>query len=160
MKVKIKKDKNNEWAMVESFRVYRYDGKGTITVTGIVDTTGRMSKPYCYKKMEYLPASQIEEEMGIEKYITAKKPFYSKLSDGFPVKVVAHIDFISGEVNMDKSYCELYTVSSRELSVDKGTLGLSRILNVSDDLHKLCEQLISMVAECKGNRENYLKSRF
>lgn len=159
MNVKIKKDKNNDWGMVESFQVYRYDSHGTITATVIVGVNGEIVKPYCFRKEEFIPASQIEEEMGIEKYIAAKKPFYSKVSEGFPVKIVAYIDFITGEIDRKKSYCDMFTVASTKVAVNSGSMCLSRILNMTESLERLCDGLIENVASCRGNREKFLKSR-
>lgn len=160
MNVKIKKDKNNEWGMVESFQVYKYDTHGTITATAIVGVNGELVKPFCYRKEEFIPASQIEEEMGIDKYLTAKKPFYSKVSEGFPVKIVSAIDFITGEIDKKKSYCDVFMVSSTKVAVNSGSIALSRVLNKPRSLELLCEDLIERVASCKGNREVFLKSRF
>lgn len=160
MKVKIKKNKNGEWAMVETFQVYRYGNSGAITITGIVNTIGELTGSYVYRKEDFIPASQIEEEMGIEKYLNAKKPFYMKLSDGFVVKVRAAMDFSTRVCDFSKSSCELYKVIGKEMGVTTGQLTLIRILEIPETLSELQTKLIKDVAECNGNRLEYIKSRF
>ena len=160
MKVKIKKNKNGEWAMVETFQVYRYGNSGAITITGIVNTIGELTGSYVYRKEDFIPASQIEEEMGIEKYLNAKKPFYMKLSDGFVVKVRAAMNFSTRACDFSKSSCELYKVIGKEMGVTTGQLTLTRILEIPETLSELQTKLIKDVAECNGNRLEYIKSRF
>lgn len=160
MLVKVRKGENTGWGMVETFQVYRYGNHGTVTVTGIVGRDGKLAESYVYRGDEFIPASQIDEEMGVEKYIKAKKPFYMRLSDGFPVRVRASIDYVTGECIMDKSSCEIFQVSGRDTSLNYGSVKMTRVLNLPESIGALTENLIKEVANCKGNRVTYIKSRF
>lgn len=160
MLVKVRKGDTTGWGMVETFQVYRYGNHGTVTITGLVGADGKLTESYVFRGGEFIPASQIDEEMGIEKYIKAKKPFYMKLSEGFPVRVKASIDYTTGECVIDKSSCEVFQVSGREMSLNYGSVKLTRLLNIPDKMNVLMENVIKEVANCKGNRVAYIKSRF
>lgn len=160
MLVKVRKGEETGWGMVESFQVYRYGDHGTVTITGLVGSDGKLTESYVYRGGDFIPASQIEEEMGVDKYIKAKKPFYMKLSEGFPVRVKASIDYTTGECVWEKSSCEVFKVTGRELSLNYGSVRLTRILDIPEKMNPLMENIIREVANCKGNRLSYIKSRF
>lgn len=160
MLVKVRKGETSGWGMVETFQVYRYGNHGTVTITGLVGADGRLTESYVYRGGEFIPASQIDEEMGVEKYIKAKKPFYMRLSEGFPVRVKASIDYSTGECVIEKSTCEIFQVTGRELSLNYGSVRMTRLLNIPDKMNALMENVIREVANCKGNRVAYIKSRF
>ena len=77
MKLKIKSDINGNFGFVEEFKPYVYDTKA-VTVKMIVDAGNKMSEPYVMRGGRFIPAKQIEVEMGIDKYVRSKKPSYCK----------------------------------------------------------------------------------
>lgn len=160
MRVKLKKGETTGWGMVETFQTYRYENHGTITVTAVVRGDGELAESFVYRGGDFIPASQIDNEIGIEKYIAAKKPFYMKLSDGFIVKIKAWVDYSKGKCDLSKSSFEVYSVADKDIAVNTGTLLLTRVLNVPDTMTSLMNSLIRDVADCRGKRVQYIKSRF
>lgn len=163
MVLQVKKDSDNEWGFVENFSLYKYGDTGNITITGVVTPEGKLSTPYVLRGNTYIPLKTIEEEMGIEKYIKAKKPFYSRLSDGFIVQIKAGVNFDTGEFLEDKTSYVVYRVLRRKESTSGNAnsceLELGRILEVTSELKELMLKLAKEVVLCKGDRELYLRSR-
>lgn len=160
MKVNVRKGKTTGWGLTETFQVYRYADTGSISVTVVVGQDGRMAEPYVFRGGEFIPARVIHEEMGVEKYLTAKKPFYCKLQDGFVVRIKAGLNFNTGEYLPEKSSYDIYNATSSDMGVDKGVLTLTRILEITDYARELMENLTREVASCRGDREKFLLSRF
>lgn len=161
MKLTIRKSKDDKWGFVETYSSYSYLLKGSITVTVGVTVDGTLTKPYVLRGEEFIPLSQIEEEMGIEKYIKAKKPFYSLLSDGFIVQLKVGLDFRTGEYLPDKSCYTVYKVTDKKvISPIECELSLVRILDTTDKLNELMENLGREVASYKGDRATFLRARF
>lgn len=161
MKLTIRKSKDDKWGFVETYSSYSYLLKGSITVTVGVTVDGTLTKPYVLRGEEFIPLSQIEEEMGIEKYIKAKKPFYSLLSDGFIVQLKVGLDFRTGEYLPDKSCYTVYKVTDKKvISPIECELSLVRILDTTDKLNELMENLGKEVASYKGDRATFLRARF
>lgn len=160
MNLNIRKGESGEWGFVESFENYRYNDKGTVTVLLVVTHEGKLSTPYVFRGGDFIPASVIHEEMGIEKYLKAKKPFYSRLSDGFIVKLKAGTDFLSGEHVPENTSYEVYQISKTvAVSVNQGRLTVRKLLEIPDKVKDLMTELAVEVAKCKGNRETFLLSR-
>lgn len=159
MEVTIRKDKNNVWGFVEAFNIYRYIEKGTITVTVIVTPEGKLSAPYVLRGETFIPLSQIEKEMGIEKYIKAKKPIYSRLQDGFIAKIKAGYNYETDEFVEESSMYSVYSIADKNIQDNEGVLTLSPILEIPDKLDMLMKNLSREVAECSAERYNYLKGR-
>lgn len=161
MKLTIRKSKDDKWGFVETYSSYSYLLKGSITVTVGVTVDGTLTKPYVLRGEEFIPLSQIEEEMGIEKYIKAKKPFYSLLSDGFIVQLKVGLDFRTGEYLPDKSCYTVYKVTDKKvISPIECELSLVRILDTTDKLNELMENLGKEIASYKGDRATFLRARF
>lgn len=160
MDLNIKKGESNIWGFAETFQIYRYDDKGTITVTLVVSHEGRLSNPYVFRGGDFVPASQIHEEMGIQKYLKAKKPFYSRLSDGFIVKLRVGTNFLTGEYIPETSVHDVFEISKTSVQVNSGKLTVRRLLEIPDKVKELMEELSKEVAKCKGDRETFLISRF
>lgn len=161
MKLTIRKSKDDKWGFVETYSSYSYLLKGSITVTVGVTVDGTLTKPYVLRGEEFIPLSQIEEEMGIDKYIKAKKPFYSLLSDGFIVQLKVGLDFRTGEYLPDKSCYTVYKVTDKKvISPIECELSLVRILDTTDKLNELMENLGKEIASYKGDRATFLRARF
>lgn len=159
MEVVIRSSKNGQWAFVEGYSIYRYGSTGSITVTLGISYDGKMVKPYVYRGEEFVPLSQIEKEMGIEKYIKAKKPFYSKLADGVIATLRVGVNFATGEYLPDKSYYKVYDIRSWNAADYRGTLQLSRIVDVPEPVDKLLKRISESIATCKDSRLEFLKMR-
>jgi hypothetical protein len=159
MEIKVKESKNNEWGFVESFKEWNYFGKGYIEVVTGVTNSGDYTEPYVYRKNEFVPLSVIDDEIGIDKYIKAKKPFYTLLSDGFIVKIRAGLDFTNGEILHEKSAFEVYTVNSR-IGRKDNMVPMMRIREVPESVVDLMwNKLIPELSKCLGNREEFLRDR-
>lgn len=161
MILNIRKSKDNVWGFPETFKKYSYDGIGYVEVNAVVTTDGELSAPYVYRAEQFIPASKIDEEMGIEKYIKAKKPFYSLLNDGFVVTIRAGVDFINKKHLPEKTSYSVYNISKlSSKDINSGSIQLVGILELPENVKSLLDKLSVQVAECNGNRVAYLKSRF
>lgn len=160
MEVNIKKDDNDRWGYVEQYSVYRTLETGNIKVVLSVSPEGKLSEPFVYRGGVFIPARQIDEEMGIEKYIRAKKPFYSLISDGFIVSIKAGWNFMTEEFLEDKSDFVIYHVSGKRIEENSGVLKLTRVLEIPDSLKDLMWEKCKEIAESDGDRVQLLRSRF
>lgn len=159
MELKVRESKTNEWGFVEGFKKWNYLNKGYIEAVVGVTVSGSFTVPYVYRKDEFLPASVIDKEIGIDKYIKAKKPFYSLLSDGFVVKIRAGMDFITGELIENGSSFEVYTVNTR-IGRKGDKVPMMRVREVPDNIVTLMnDKLIPELAKCGGDREIFLRLR-
>lgn len=160
MKVTIRKSKDDKWGFVETYSVYSYLNKGSVTVTVGVTVDGTLTKPYVLRGEEFIPLSQIDEEMGIEKYIKAKKPFYSLLSDGFIAQLKVGVDFLTGEYLPDKSCYTIYKIANKKVvSSVECELSLVRLLDTTDKLNDLMISLSNEIATYKKDKELFLRKR-
>lgn len=160
MDLTIRRGGEKEWGFVESFDMYHYDGKGSVKVTIGVSTDGNLTKPYVLRKGVFIPLDVIDKEMGVEKYIKAKKPFYSLLSDGFVASVKAGVDFNTGEFLPDKTDYKIYQLHDMtKLSLNQGTIHLRQIHETSKDLEDLMMVIAEKISRCKGDRLEFLKAR-
>lgn len=160
MELTVRKSKNNEWGVVEQFSSYWYDGKGSVTITGCVTPEGKLSPPYALKGEEFVPLSVIEGSVGIERYLKAKKPIYSKLSDGFLVKIKAGLNYSTGEYLPEKSVAQAYKIVGREVvSTTACKIIAEPIVAVTDELSELFTNVSRGIVMCNGERVDYLKSR-
>lgn len=160
MKLTIRKSKDDKWGFVETYSVYSYLNKGSVTVTVGVTVDGTLTKPYVLRGEEFIPLSQIDEEMGIEKYIKAKKPFYSLLSDGFIAQLKVGVDFLTGEYLPDKSCYTIYKIANKKVvSPVECELSLVRLLDTTDKLNDLMISLSNEIATYKKDKELFLRKR-
>lgn len=160
MDLTIRMSKDNKWCCVESFNVYRYLDTGSISVTVGISPEGKMVSPYVLRDEMFIPLKVIDEEMGIDKYIKAKKPFYSALAEGFIVSIKAGVNFVTGELIPEKTTYSVYSISSRgEVVSNTSTLKLKRVLEIPDSVNDLMMKIAGEIASCKGNREVFLRNR-
>ena len=172
MKIVIRKSKDNQWGFVETFDYYRYGSTGSISVTVGITPDGKFAKSYIYRGEDFVLSEEIEKEMGIEKYIKAKKPFYSRLSDGFVATVKAGVNFDKGELILEKSDYVVYSISGmngiERVSQRECSLQLIRLLEIPDQVDVLMKELIVQLASCVEPglrdkaviRSNFIKKRF
>lgn len=161
MNITIRKgEEANEWGFVETFKVYRYKESGTISALLAVTPEGNIATPYVLRGSKFIPLDEIEREVGVERYLKAKKPFYSMLSDGFIAYVRAGYDFEKEEFLKDKTSYEIYTAGQAlNLGTTRGTIKLRRIFETSVDLDKLMIRVAEELAKCGGDRLAYLTNR-
>lgn len=160
MDVTIRKDKNDVWGFVESFTKYETIDTGNIKVVVGINPKGKLAVPYVYREEEFIPLQQIDDEMGISKYIKAKKPFYCKLSEGFIAFIKAGVNYTEKKFLPETTDFIIYTVAGKDLEApNKGTLHLKRVLDVPENLKELMMDLAKQVSECYGDREAFLRNR-
>lgn len=159
MELKVKLDKNNKWGFVESFKQWNYMNKGYVEVIVGVTVEGNFTTPYVYRKGEYIPLRVIEEEMGIEKYIKAKKPFYSLMSDGFVVRLRSRVDFEKKEYLPEDSDFDVYSINTR-MGKKGDMVPMIRVREIPENINTLMtEKLLPELAKCFGDRTVFLRSR-
>ena len=160
MEVTIRRDKNKEWGFVESFQKYQALDKGNIKVITSVSPEGKFAKPYVFRGGEFVPLEIIDQEIGISKYLKAKKPFYSRLTDGFIVYIKAGVDYEKKEFLPESTEVIVYKTFTKVLSSpNEGKLLLVRVLDVPDRFSEMLNGLAKKVSECYGDRESFLKDR-
>lgn len=163
MQVKVRKSRDGQWGFLESFSVYNYAGKGTITVTVGVSPEGKFVPCYAYRGEEFVPASEIDKTVGIDKYIKAKKPFYCKLADGFITTIKAGYDFKEKKFLKDKTSFNIYEINQLvkpQLANGKGIFTIDPILEYTQDIIDLMFSIAEDLCKCDGDREAFIKSRF
>lgn len=161
MEVKVKKSSDGEWGFVESFQVYRYYGKGSINVLTCITPDGEIAEPYIYRGGEFIPARVVDREIGIERYVWAKKPFFCKLSDGFIAYVKAGIDFETGGFLENKSSFSVYAMGEKmDMSYDRGVVQLHEIFEITDRVKEIMSPIIRSICSTGEDRVRFLKSRF
>lgn len=163
MRIKLKSDNKGGFGFVEVFKPYYYN-EGAIKMKVIVDVGNYIPEPYIFRGGVFVPASQIELEMGISKYIKAKKPFYSVLGTGnLIIDMRVCYDLHTREYIKDKSSFKMFGVVKDSLSLDtkEGWSVELRQLNSSNtELEKWLDNLASEVAKYGDDREAFIKSRF
>ena len=163
MNIALRCDKNGNFGFVEKFKTYYYNN-GAISILALADVGNFLSKPFVYRGEEFLPAEQIDNEKGVDKYIKAKKPFYSVLGNGnilLDMKVA--FDLKTKEYIKEKSSFKLYGVVKDSLSFDKEkgwSVKTKLLTSSSSQLDDWLEFVAKKVAETGDNREMFLKSRF
>lgn len=70
----LRKDNAERWGIVEKHNVYEYKG-----ITNVTHIFNLFSEPKVYKGGFFQSLTNIDESVGTEGYIRAKKPFYSML---------------------------------------------------------------------------------
>ena len=160
MLLKIRKSKDNVWGFPESFSVYNYEGVGYIKILGVITPMGTLAQPYVFRAETFIPASVIEEEMGIEKYLKAKKPFYCLLSDGFIAEIRTGVDFVNNKYLPEKSSFNIYMVArSSEASINDGAIQLINVLEIPEKVTLLMSRISEGIAASGGDRATFLRSR-
>ena len=166
MELIVRRGDTGKFGFVETFGRYRYLNCGSISMTiGIEhDEDGQSFKlvaPHVWRAGAFVPLAQIEEEMGISKYVRAKKPFYSVLEKGgYIVTLKVGVDYLTGTYLKDKSSYVIYTIRDVIKANDRDDmLKLVSILNVPEVVDKNIHSLMEKIASTKGDREAFLKSR-
>lgn len=157
MDIRVKQNKKGDWGFVESFKVWNYMNEGYIEAVVGVAPEGKYTEPYVYRAGEFVRASVIEEEMGVAKYIKAKKPFYSLIRGSFIVKIRVRVSFREKKYYEDKSeFTVFYPIKAGD---DARSVKLKRMLEVPENIPSLLSGLMKELAETFGDREAFIKGR-
>lgn len=161
MKVKVRQDNNNVWGFVEQYSAYSYGRKGYVELVTGINPDGDMVVPYVMRNGLFVPLEVVDKEIGVERYIKAKKPFYCRLQDGFIARVRVGLDCDTYAMVPDKSIFEVYTVDKRHLmdTVNGGELSLVRVSELNDSVNNLLVGTAKTILQYRGSREELLKSR-
>lgn len=166
MELVVRRGDQGKFGFVETFNRYRYIKNGNISMTlGIEKTENgqgfKLVQPYVWRAGSFVPLSQINEEMGIIKYIKAKKPFYSVLNKGgYIVSLKVGLDYTTGDYLKDKSSYVIYSVRTTITLNDRDDLlKLVSVPNVPELVDTNMHALMADIAKSKGDRETFLKSR-
>lgn len=163
MRIDLRCDSEGKFGFVEKYKPYVYDGIGAVQLRATANAGGYISVPYVFRGGLFIPVKQIEEEMGIGKYIKAKKPFYSVMGTGnliMDIRVAFNLE--SGEYLKDKSVFKLYGVVKDSLVYRKDvwSVELRRLTSSSSELDNWLESVARSVASTGLDREMFLKTRF
>lgn len=158
MIIKAKCSKSNKWGFVEKYEVYSYNTKGYIKALVSVTVDGKLSPVYVFRGDEFISLDVIDKEVGIDRYLKAKKPFYSRLNSGFVVILKAEVDFAERVYIPEKSTFEVYTLNGNPSNLDKG-LPFKRILDVPKEFADIVKEPLRVLGESFGDREAFLRRR-
>ena len=158
MLVKVKADKNKNWGFLEQYDSYYYEGKGYVKALVGVKIDKTLTMPYVYRGEEFISLDLIDAEVGIDRYIKAKKPFYSMIEGCFIVVLKAVVDYTKKEYIPEKSTFELYTPNLNSSDL-KDRIPLKKVLDVPVEVRTLVEEPLRLLGESFGNREQFLRSR-
>jgi len=157
MLIKARVDKNGEWGFLEKYEWYKYYNTGHIKALVGITLDRKLTPAFVYKGKEFIPIEDIDNTVGLNKYIKAKKPFYSKVKDCFIVELKAAVDFTTGEYIPEKSSFELYTPNGNANKA--GELPFKRVLDVPAEFRNFVEDPLRLLGESLGDREKFLRSR-
>lgn len=152
--------KDGVWGFVEEFKTYLYDDTGYVKVLVGIDKSFNFSKPYVYRKNDFVLASGIDKEMGIEKYIKAKKPFYSMLSDGIIAEIRAGLNYKTGEFLPNKTDYTIHKPLETMEVNGRLVIKTSAVKEFTPELNEFMMLMAKKVSECGGDRDVFLRSRF
>lgn len=163
MKLKLKCSEDGEaFGFVEIFKPYSYT-TGAISIRAVAEAGGNFSEPFVYRGGEFISLKQIDEEMGIAKYIKAKKPFYSLLGTGNVIlDMRAVFDIKTREYIPSKSSFNLYGVVKDSLFQDENDdwyVELRRYSSRTPELDGWLHRLAKKSTRFGYDREKFLMSR-
>lgn len=153
------KVENKEWGFLEKFWNYTRGSKRLVKSLTTVTKDGELGRSYVVRGGKFVPLEVIDKEVGIDRYIKAKKPFYSKLRGNFIVLLKVRVDILTGEYYRDTSGYELYVVNGDTSNIVDGELPFKRVRNVPKEFDGLLEEPMRLLAESRGDREKFLRSR-
>lgn len=158
MKIKAKYSKNNEWGFLEKYECYRYEDTGYVRATCSVTPQQKLAPAYIYKGDEFVNISDADKEVGLERYIKAKKPFYAKMKEGFVVVLKASVNFKTKEYYPEKSSYEVLVLNGSPDMVNK-EIPFKRLIDVPVEFNNIVKEPLRILGESFGDREKFLRSR-
>lgn len=161
MKLKLRIDDNGQFGFVETYKCYKYD-TGAVKMRVLANAGDYISEPYVFRKGVFIPAKKIDEEMGIFRYLKAKKPFYSVLGKGnliLDMRVSYNLKTL--EFIKDKSYFNMFYVVKDSLCQknDDWYVDIRRLSSSNDELISWLDNLGKKLALMGDDRKDFLKSR-
>lgn len=161
MKIALRSDKHGNLGFVEKYKRYTYRDN-SISIMCMADAGGYIAEPYVLRGDEFIPVKQIKEEMGIDKYINAKKPFYSLLGTGNVILSAKIAMSFDNKYLPEKSSYHLY-ILNRESLVQTGSgrwEASTKLLTVGNaQIEKWLHDVAMRFTECGTDREVFLQSR-
>lgn len=163
MRLKLRCSEDGKFGFVEKFKSYNYR-TGAVTLTALVRVGDRLAEPYVLRAGMFVPAAEIDKEMGIEKYIKAKKPFYSVLGSGNAI-LEARVSFNreDGSLNEGGTHYSLYIPvkgSLEEESDNTFTVTANRITNIVPEIDEWVQGLLNDIVKFQQDRKLFLQYRF
>lgn len=166
MNIDLRVDRNGNFAFVETFKVYEYRGEGTIDVLAVPDTTmNRLPMPYVMRGETYIPSNVIEQEMGIEKYVVAKKPIYSLVTGDRPfiIRAKVGIRYDDNAYLKEKSTYNIYVrnpnVPIEPQAGDRYLMRTRELLSRDEQIDAWLDSIGESIVKYGTNRAEFLKSR-
>lgn len=158
MIIKARRSKSNEWGFLEKFEMYRHYNEGYVKALTSVTVDKNLAPVYVFKGEEFVPLEEIDETVGIDKYIKAKKPFYSKIKEGYVVLLKARVDYRNRVYIPEESTFEVYTLNGVPSNLEKG-LPFKKVLDVPKEFEDVVKEPLRLLGESFGDREAFLRSR-
>lgn len=162
VKIKVKVDNESRWGFVESYRVWRnYLNRGYIEVLVGISPAGEFTRNYIWRGGEFVSVSEATKDVSLERYLKAKKPFYSLLSEGFIAKIRVGYDFNEGKILEKSSDYEIYKIGDDStFSKMDGELPMMRVREVNPIIVSLINRKLSKeIAECGTDRYKFIAKR-
>ena len=165
MVLELKCDEEGRFGFVEKYKPYAYDtGAVKIMAIATVGKEGYLSAPYVYRRGSFELAKDIDDEMGIAKYLKAKKPFYSVLGTGnVIIEMRVAFDMKKKEYIKNKSSYSIFVIDKDSLACSKEgiwTVNIRRMTSNVPELESWVDSVARKVAMYGSDREQFLKSRF
>ena len=163
MRLNLKCSEDGKFGFVETYKPYSYSA-GAVSMRVLANAGGYIAEPYVFRGGLFVPAEEIEQEMGIVKYLRAKKPFYSVLGTGnVIIDMRVAFQFNTYDYIEESSRFKLYGVVKDTLVQDKNnewSVELRRFTARNKELDDWLRTLAVKVATMGWDREEFLKSRF
>lgn len=158
MILKVRMNKYGAWGFLEKYSQYQYGSSGYVRAITSVTRDGKLSPAYVFKGEDFIDVCDIDESIGLDKYIKAKKPFYSKIGEGFVVVLKAEVDFVTKEYFPEKSTYEVFEVNGIPMNLEKG-VPFKRIIDVPREFDEIVKEPMRILGESFGDRYEFLKGR-
>lgn len=162
MSIKTRRDENNHWGFVETFKPYRFGDVGSVTALVGVTPEGKFAEPHILRKGVFIPLADVEKEgdVGLKAYMRAKKPIYSMLADGFIISLKCYMNYVTGEFIEDKSGYDIYTITGQTAVTSvESRLSTTKLMVVPKNIDELAKKLLKEMVKYQDNREEFLLSR-
>ena len=163
MKLKLRCAEDGKFGFVETFLPYNYK-LGAVRIISLVKVGQGLAEPYIFRKGLFEPASVIDGEMGIDRYIKAKKPFYSVLGTGNAI-IEARIAYErnNGELAEKNSHYSLYIPVKGSMEIlgnNTYSVTANRLSNITPEINEWALGLMKEIAKTQQNRAEFLRARF
>lgn len=148
--------------VVEKYKEYYYGYEGTVSMlcgVSIVEGELVLSEPYALRGRIFVPLKVIDEEMGLSKYLRAKKPIYTILTNSPLIGVKVRKNFQTNEYIEEGSEHNLLAPTVRGMLNDvEGRVVFKLVDAEPEKIKKSAEALMEKMALCRS-REEFLRMR-